>query len=70
MTQKPRASFIGSARLFFYAYNMNECIERLIMCGYDPKEAAFLCMMLLKEGGDKNLFAYVREAEYVAAVQS
>ena len=47
---------------------MNECILRLIDCGYDPKEAASICMMLIKEGGDKNLFAYVAEAEYVARV--
>ena len=47
---------------------MNECIKRLIICGYDPQEAASICMMLIKEGGDKNLFAYVREAENVATV--
>ena len=68
MTLKPRISFIGNAGLFFYAYNMNECIERLIALGYEPSEAACICMMLLKEGGDKNLFAYIREAEHVATV--
>ena len=57
-----------SAELFFYTQNMNECIERLIKCGYDPNEAASICLMLLKEGGDKNLFAYVREAENVATI--
>ena len=70
MTQKPRASFIGSAGLFFYTQNMNECIERLVALGYEHNEAASICMMLLKEGGDKNLFAYVREAEDVAVLQS
>lgn len=68
MTQKPRASSIGSARLFFYAYNMNGCIERLVALGYEHNEAVSICLMLLKEGGDKNLFAYVREAEYVARI--
>ena len=42
---------------------MNECIDRLIALGYEPSEAASICMMLLKEGGDKNLFRYVWEAE-------
>ena len=54
------------AGLFFYAYNMNECIERLVALGYERNEAVSICLMLLKEGGDKNLFAYVREAENVA----
>lgn len=48
---------------------MNSCIDRLIACGYDPYEAASICMMLLKEGGDKNLYSYVAEAENVAGVQ-
>lgn len=47
---------------------MNECIERLVALGYEHNEAVSICLMLLKEGGDKNLFAYVREAEYVARV--
>ena len=68
MTLKPRVCFIANAGLFFYTQNMNECIERLIKCGYDPAEAASICMMLIKEGGDKNLFAYVWEAEHVATV--
>ena len=68
MSQKPRTYFMVSAGLFFYTQNMNECIERLIQCGYDPNEAASICLMLLKEGGDKNLFAYVREAENVATI--
>ena len=69
MTLKPRISFIGNAGLFFYTQNMNECIERLIALGYEPSEAASICMMLIKEGGDKNLFAYIREAEHVVAVR-
>ena len=48
---------------------MNECVERLIALGYEASEAAVICMMLIKEGGDKNLFAYVREAENVAVFQ-
>ena len=68
MSLKPRTYFMVSAGLFFYAIDMNECIERLINCGYAPNEAASICMMLIKEGGDKNLFAYVREAENVATI--
>ena len=65
MSRKTRTCFIASAGLFFYTFAMNEAINRLIQCGYDPYEAASICLMLLKEGGDKNLFAYVREAEAV-----
>ena len=69
MSSKTRICVIASAGLFLYAFTMNEAIERLIQCGYDPVEAATICLMLIKEGGDKNLFAYVREAEYVAVFQ-
>lgn len=48
---------------------MYSCIDRLIACGYTPYEAATICQMLIKEGGDKNLYSYVREAKNVAGVQ-
>lgn len=49
---------------------MDTCIDRLTACGYDRYEAAVICQMLLKEGGDSNLLRYVQEAEYaVATVQ-
>ena len=69
MTLKPRVYFIVSTRLFFYTQNMNECVLRLTALGYDYHEAASLCLMLLKEGGDKNLFNYIREAERLAEIQ-